>query len=124
MKPVVDLSPLGTARAGAKNASTLPTDEEALLNWLGPVKEQLASAYAIEEEVVFLAWELARWPAGLNVEERQALALLALTALVELRQGSTRLPLRGEEGREVRLEVARRLLDDAHAGPGLDPAAP
>ena len=115
MKPVVNLSPLGSARAGAKDAPSLPEEEEALLHWLGPVKERLASAYAIEEEVVFLAWELARWPAGLNVEERQALALLALTALVELRQGSTRLPLRGEEGREVRFDVARRLLDDTRA---------
>jgi len=123
MKPVVDLSPLGTARAGARKASTSPmTDEEALLHWLGPVKERLGSAYSIEEEVAFLAWEFARWPAGLNVEERQALALLALTALVELRQGSTRIPLRGEEGREVRLEVARRLLDDADAGRCLGPA--
>ncbi len=121
MKPVVDLSPLGTARAGAKNASTLLTDDEVLLNWLAPVRERLASEFSVDEEVVFLAWELARWPAGLEVEERQALALLALTALIELRQGSTRLPLRGEEGREVRLDVAHRLLDDALAGPGLGP---
>jgi exodeoxyribonuclease V alpha subunit len=121
MKPVVDLSPLGTARVGAKNAS-IPEGEQALLNWLAPVKERLASAFAIEEEVVFLAWELARWPVELQAEERQALALLALTALVALRQGSTRLPLRNDEGREVRLEVARRLLDDARAGPGLGPA--
>ena len=122
MNPVVDLSPLGTARVGAKNASSLAGDEEALLAWLGPVRERLASAFAIEEEVVFLAWEVARWPVGLEVEERQALALLALTALVALRQGSTRLPLRGEEGRAVRLDLARRLVDDTRAGPGLDAA--
>jgi exodeoxyribonuclease V alpha subunit len=113
MKAVVDLSPLGSAR---------PADPDPLLAWLAPVQERLGSAFSVEPEVGYLAWEVARWPADLTVAERAALTLLVLTALVTLRQGSTRLPLRGEEGRGLRLEVARRLLDEASPAVGLHPA--
>ena len=112
MKPVVDLSPLGTAR---------PTAEDPFLAWLAPVQERLASSFGIEAEVSYLAWEVARWPADLDLEERKALALLILTALVALRQGSTRLPLRGDLGRAIRLDVACRLLDGTSADAPLDP---
>src|ERR1700678_624764 len=104
MKPVVDLSPLGTARLKA---------EDPMLAWLGPVRERLASSFGIEPEVSYLAWEVARWPADLELEERKALVLLILTALIALRQGSTRLSLGGDPGRAVRLDVACRLLDGA-----------
>jgi exodeoxyribonuclease V alpha subunit len=110
MKPVVDLSPLGTARLKA---------EDPLLAWLGPVRERLASLFGIEPEVSYLAWEVARWPADLELEERQALVLLILTALIALRQGSTRLPLRGDSGR---LDIACRLLDGARESMPLEPA--
>ena len=50
MKPVVDLSPLGTARLKA---------EDPLLAWLSTVQERLASSFGIEPEVSYLAWEVA-----------------------------------------------------------------
>jgi exodeoxyribonuclease V alpha subunit len=106
MKAAAALSPHGTAR---------PPVEDALLDWLGPVRARLASEFGIEPEVGFLAWEVARWPDGLDLEERQALALLVLTALVALRQGSTRLPLGDDEGRDMRHEIAARLLDETGA---------
>jgi exodeoxyribonuclease V alpha subunit len=103
MKAAVDLAPLGSAR---------PPVSDPLLAWLRPVQETLGSEFAIEPEVALLAWELARWPAGLDLEERKALVLLALGALVALRQGSTRLPLRGEESR-LRLDLTQRLFGAA-----------
>jgi exodeoxyribonuclease V alpha subunit len=112
MKPVVDLSPLGTAR---------PDAEDPFLGWLGPVRARLASAFGIEPEVAYLAWEVARWPAELDLQERQALALLVLTALIGLRQGSTRLPLQGDPGRALRLDVASRLLEGQSADENLGP---
>ena len=89
MKPALDLSPLGTAR---------PEVMDPFLAWLLPVRERLASSFGIEPEVSYLAWEVARWPAALDLEERQALALLILTArsVALQRQGSTRLPLQGD----------------------------
>jgi exodeoxyribonuclease V alpha subunit len=121
MSPVVDLSPFGTARADIEGTRAAGDDEAALLGWLGGVRERLVSTFAVEDEVAFLAWEVARWPSGLTVEDRAALALLVLSALVALRQGSTRLPLRGPEGRATRLDLARRLLGDDRTILGLDP---
>jgi exodeoxyribonuclease V alpha subunit len=110
MKATAGLSPHGAAR---------PPVDDPLLAWLGPVRERLDSEFAIEPEVGFLAWEVARWPADLTFEERAALALLVLSALVALRQGSTRLPM-GADGDPVRLDIAHRLLGPTSDLPGLD----
>jgi exodeoxyribonuclease V alpha subunit len=118
MKSPTDLSPLGTARAAVAEAAS-SGDDEALLAWLGPVRERLAASFNLEEEVALLAWELGRWPEGLKPEERASLALLALTALVVLRQGSTRLPF---HDRAIRLDVARQLLPGDDPPLGLDAA--
>jgi exodeoxyribonuclease V alpha subunit len=112
MKATLGLSPHGAAR---------PPVEDPLLAWLGPVRERLDSEFAIDPEVAFLAWEVARWPAELTFEERAALALLVLSALVALRQGSTRLPL-GADGETVRLDIAHRLLGPPSDLPGVDAA--
>lgn len=112
MRTAAPLSPLGTARAAVASARPPDPADAALLAWLAPVRERLATAFAVEDEVALLAWELARWPAGLALNERAALSLLALSALLALRQGSTRLPLRGPHGRAFRLDLARRLLGD------------
>jgi exodeoxyribonuclease V alpha subunit len=117
MKGPIVLSPLGTAREGI-GVSGQPVAELDLLSWLGQVREQLKTLYNLEEEVAFLAWELARWQPGLEAGERQALILLILTALIQERQGSTRIPFRSSEGRSLRLKLAQGLL-----GPdGLSPS--
>jgi exodeoxyribonuclease V alpha subunit len=108
MRAAVVLSPHGTAR---------PPVEDPLLAWLGPVRARLESEFSIEPEVGFLAWEVARWPADFTLEERAALALLVLTALVALRQGSTRLPLGADGGDAARLDIAYRLLDVPSSSP-------
>jgi exodeoxyribonuclease V alpha subunit len=119
MRTAAPLSPLGTARAAITSVQPADTAEAALLAWLAPVRERLVTAFAVEDEIALLAWELARWPAGLDLDDRAALTLLALSAMLALRQGSTRLPLRGTEGRAFRLDLARRLLGDAPE-PGRD----
>jgi exodeoxyribonuclease V alpha subunit len=119
MRPLTELSPSGTARAAVATGAPTGDDESALLAWLRPVRERLAASFNLEEEVAFLAWELGRLPDGLNREERAAVILLALTALIALRQGSTRLPLRD---RAVRLEIARQLLPEEGPFPGLNAA--
>ncbi|SIN71271.1 DNA helicase/exodeoxyribonuclease V, alpha subunit [Singulisphaera sp. GP187] len=120
MRPLTELSPFGTARAAVSaGAPSGDDDETALLAWLRPVRERLAASFNLEEEVAFLAWELGRLPDGLNRQERAALILLALTALVTLGQGSTRLPFRD---RAVRLDTARQLLPAEEPVLGLDAA--
>lgn len=120
MRPLTELSPLGTARAAVKSGSPSENDDGAsLLAWLRPVRERLAASFNLEEEVAFLAWELGGLPDGLSREERASLILLALTALIALRQGSTRLPFRD---RALRLEIARQLLGEEGPIPGLDAA--
>jgi exodeoxyribonuclease V alpha subunit len=111
MNPAVTLSPLGTAR---------PTVEDPLVAWLEPVLARLQSEFAIDREIGFLAWELARWPEGLALDERAALTILILTALVGLRQGSTRVSLSAEAGDALRPDVARRLLNPAFPTLNLD----
>lgn len=117
MKGPIVLSPLGTAREGI-GLSAQPAAELDLLGWLGHIREQLRTLYNMEEEVAFLAWELARWQAGLDSDERQALILLILTALIQDRQGSTRIAFQSPEGRALRFKLAKGLL-----GPvGLTPS--
>ena len=76
-------------------ASVTPADSElALLDWLEQLREPLKTLYNLEDEISYIAWELARWQEGLALRERQALILLILSALIQLRQGSTRIALR------------------------------
>jgi len=109
MKGPIVLSPLGTARQGI-GVSGQPVAELDLLGWLGHIREQLTKLYNMEEEVAFLAWELARWQPGLETDERQALILLILTALIQEQQGSTRIAFRSPEGRVLRRKLAKGLL--------------
>ena len=130
MKGPIELSPFGTAgrpsrawvsAAGSGSTSaSVPEPEVALLGWLGQVREPLRTLYNLEDEIAFIAWELARWQPGINLVERQALILLILTALVHLRLGSTRIALRGEPGRALRLDLARRLLSGVEPKTGFD----
>jgi exodeoxyribonuclease V alpha subunit len=114
MKAAIELSPRGTAR---------PPVNDPLHAWFGPLRARLNSEFGIEPEVGFLASEVAAWPMDLTFEERAALALLVLSALVALRQGSTRLPLGVEEGDDVRRDIAHRLLDCASSQVRLDAAS-
>ncbi len=125
----IELSPLGTARAAIlATDATIGADrqEAAMLAWLGQVREPLETEYNLEGEIPAIAWELACWQPGLSPTERQALLLLILLGLVQVRQGSTRIALRGQKGGELRLDFARRVLgkvqpvDDL---PKLDPSA-
>ena len=89
-------------------------------------REPLKALYSVEDEIALIAWELARWQPGLGLLERQALILLVLTVLVHLRQGSTRIRLRGDQGRSLRLDLASRLLkeiDSSPATPSIEPVA-
>jgi exodeoxyribonuclease V alpha subunit len=131
MKKALDLSPFGTAREAITVASPAPlagslaASESELLSWFRKICEPLKALYSIEDEIALVAWELARWQDGLGLFEQQALILLILTVLVQLRQGSTRIRLRGEKGRSIRLDLASRLLKDIEPVPGaigLEPA--
>jgi exodeoxyribonuclease V alpha subunit len=120
MKGPLELSPLGTALTVVGNGS-IPEPETVLLEWLRPVRENLKVCYNIEDEVGFLAWELARWQPGLELAERQALILLILSALVQVRLGSTRLALRNGPGQALRLDLANQLLAGITPVPGFEP---
>jgi exodeoxyribonuclease V alpha subunit len=124
MTQPLDLSPLGTAREAVVGASPAPLPgsaaaaEQDLLCWYRKIREPLKALYGVEDEVALIAWELARWQDGLGLIEQQSLILLVLTAMVHLRQGSTRICLRGQEGRTIRLDLASRLLKGIAPVPG------
>jgi exodeoxyribonuclease V alpha subunit len=84
--------------------------DQQLWDWCKKIREPLKAQYSADDECALIAWELARWQDGLLYTEQQALILLILTVLVHLRQGSTRIRLRGPEGRLMRLDLAARLL--------------
>src|SRR5271170_7777382 len=124
MKEPVDLSPLGTAREAIDgNCPTRSPDssaarEQDLLCWYRKIRGPLKSLYNVEDEVGLIAWDLTRCQVGLGLIDQQALMLLILTILVHLRQGSTRIPLRGPEGVAIRLDLASRLLKGIEPIPG------
>jgi len=134
MKGAIELSPFGTARAAVARvglatesgsaspspSAVVPEPEIALLGWLGQVREPLRTLYNLDDEIAFIAWELARWQPDITLVERQALILLILAALVHLRLGSTRIAWRGERGQALRLDLARRLLSDVEPTTGFD----
>jgi len=67
------------------------------------------AAFDLGDEALYLAWELLRTAPSLNLAERRALLFLGLGVQVAVRQGSTRLPLSGEEGRAHFDELGRAL---------------
>jgi exodeoxyribonuclease V alpha subunit len=91
------LSPLGTAlaaAAGASGAVARPDQTQIdLLDWLRPIRANLAQRFNLPEEIAYLAWELSRWPQGLDRPQRQSVILLILATLVQTQEGSTRLSL-------------------------------
>ncbi len=125
----IELSPLGTARAALlANDETIGANrhEAAMLAWLGQIRARLETEYNLEGEIPAIAWELARWQPGLSAREHQALILLILLGLVQVRQGSTRIALRGQKGADLRFDFARRLLGRVQPGDELsklDPSA-
>jgi exodeoxyribonuclease V alpha subunit len=118
----IGLSPLGTARValGANDQTNdTPGQDAALLAWLQGLREPIETEYNLESEILAIAWELTRWQPGLSAKEYHALSLLILLALVQLRQGSTRITLRGPKGDELRLDFARRMLGKTRPAGGL-----
>lgn len=127
-----NLSPLGTASGLLRHAGPAPGSTLAPPPRLPSFPTDLVEALSRHEggeELLFLAWELARCAEGLDGPEQRALLLLALASLVRLREGSTRLPL-GDRLEEVLtplgataedVEVARRLV--ARTAEGADSPA-
>jgi exodeoxyribonuclease V alpha subunit len=130
MRRPVELSPLGTAReAITSECFHSPTDNTSasqsdLLEWCSEIREPLKALYNVEDEIVFVAWELARWQEDLGLVERQAVILLILTAIVHLREGSTRIPLRTTAGRTHRLDFATKMLQGVQSSPDTGGMSP
>jgi exodeoxyribonuclease V alpha subunit len=81
----------------------------------------------MEDEIAFLAWELAGWQRNetiLRDDETRALVLLILLALVSMRQGNTRVARSADSRRATSLEFANRLLADLPPAGELDPLTP
>ena len=80
--------------------------------------------FNLEKEMVQLAFEAAQWQPDLADGERQAVLLLVLCSLIMQQQGSTRVPLRDEEGPARLTNIVKTLLrprDQAdNAGPSPD----
>jgi hypothetical protein len=74
---------------------------------------------ALEEETIFIAWELARLQRGLELVEQQALDLLLLSVLVHLRHGSKWITIRSEGGQLLFLNPAGELLAEIQPSPGI-----
>ncbi len=119
MKNSIVISPYGTActailrrDSASLSAGDEPSSPETnLLDWLEQLREPLKALCNMEDEIVYIAWELARWQKGLAMRERQAVILLILSALIQLRQGSTRIALRsGADDQSRQMELIRGIL--------------
>lgn len=95
---------------------------------------EVLGSYNLGEEASYLAWELCRWVSGLSAAEEQLLEQVVLASIVNLHQGSTRLPVRGPQasflgsllerlrdpeaaGDDGGLDDVQRLLDDPRLAP-------
>lgn len=109
------LTPLGAARLRFGQAAPGP-------RWPSELRDRLRE-HDLGDEALYLAWELARLAPALSADEQQALELLVLASLIAVRQGSTRLPVSGDDGvawldelfrslgaPDGALELARRML--------------
>ncbi|MCU0657646.1 MAG: exodeoxyribonuclease V subunit alpha [Polyangiaceae bacterium] len=119
------LTPLGTAR-------------ERLLSALGEAPHYTLTAavglreFNLGEEAAYLAWEIVRCVPSLHPTEEHALFALVLASVVNLHEGSTRLPVRGaglgylgrlleKLGAASALPLLPRLLADPRLDPVLGP---
>jgi exodeoxyribonuclease V alpha subunit len=84
-RPAVPLSPRGTlAERLGKPATALPFPQELL----GQAREN-----DVPQSALYLAWELALMASELSRQEQESLAVLILASFLEVRRGSTALPL-------------------------------
>jgi exodeoxyribonuclease V alpha subunit len=86
------LSPLGTARERLARALGQPTSP-----LLSPELMARVGEYNLGPEAAYLSWELTRCVDDLREGEERHLFLLVLASIINLHQGSTRLPVRGPD---------------------------
>ncbi|HET9449287.1 MAG TPA: AAA family ATPase, partial [Aggregicoccus sp.] len=103
------LVPTGTARAALLQAQTKPVRRNTVLPMFPHELQGGAAQWEEGPELLHLAWELARCAPQASAAESRCLVLLAFAALVSVREGSTRMPVRGEEGRAYLGAVLARL---------------
>ncbi|MGI5861128.1 MAG: exodeoxyribonuclease V subunit alpha [Myxococcales bacterium] len=124
------LTPLGTARERFLRASDRACGPQSAEPALPPELARAAEGFELDDAVLYQAWELTRCAPGLDTRGQRALLFLSVAALVNLKRGSTRLPLGGEGLEDLlpKLDAApedrqavRELLEQALAGSG--PAA-
>ena len=73
MKRANTLSPFGTARGAVATGEAenlagvyIPADHDiVLLAWIEQLREPLKTLYSLEDDIAYIAWELARWQEGL-----------------------------------------------------------
>ena len=87
------LNPLGTARAlVGEPARGLPFPASL---------SEAVREHDLPEGALYLAWEIARVARGIDDPAREALLVLLLATLINVRQGSTRMPLPAPAGTKV-----------------------
>lgn len=103
-------TPFGAVSARPEFASAHPSPGElpspgarALLELIGP-----DASPELDEDLFFLAWELVSMQPGLDDAELRAAAALVIATLVNLRRGSTCLPLSDEGLGQVVAQIAPR----------------
>ena len=124
------LSPLGTARERFLRGRERGFEEHNPEPLLPPELLRAAEGFELDDAVLYQAWELTRCAPRLDRRGQRALLLLAVAALVNLRRGSTRLPLSGKPyeellktlgAKDTDLRAISALLESAGRGEG--PAA-
>ena len=84
------LSPLGTAWQRFCRTTGRPVIDDALLRH---ARQLDPGDQDVDDEMLYLATELARWPRDLAAPARESLVAVLLQSMASVRQGSTRLPL-------------------------------
>ena len=122
MNGQIRLSPFGTVRSLVDAEGPAVSGPEDLSEFFTHLMSRMG-IFNLEEEIVHIPYELVRWQDGLSDLERKSLILLGLVTLINLEQGSTRLPLDTTEGRDYITSVLRIILDTegSESGPAWLP---
>ncbi len=108
------LSACGSARLAFEGLKGIDPVRAGFEQFLDRMRSGM-KAFNMEEEMVQVAAELASFAPSLAPEEKKALTLLAVCALIAVRQGSTLLPLAGDAANLS--DMASALLDNGETAP-------
>ncbi|KAF0182209.1 MAG: exodeoxyribonuclease V subunit alpha [Nitrospirae bacterium] len=114
MRSLLPLSACGSARLAFEGFRGSDPDRAGYEKFLDRLRSGV-KVFAMGEEIVQLAADLASFAPSLAPDDKKALTLLAVCSLIAVRQGSTLLPLKGDKANLADVAFALLSTGDADA---------